>query len=189
MYVCKYSLHIVKSYQLWEPGVRKVVDCICCVDGDWHGIACCASSDVKIGISWNEGKGNNMFETISEREFSLFNGWKDEYEVNNRDKATGQAVRFQEVEDNRFQHNRHMKVVMSALRTDRLYPQEIFLVLISVRDWVNPRAIVQREGLTRMPMKNSNDIIGNGIRLVLRWLNQLRHRVRIIQGVYSVSQI
>jgi hypothetical protein len=82
-----------------------------------------------------------------------------------------------------------MAVRLSALRNRRLLLPGRTLVLISLKGWVDPRAIVRQEGLGKM----KNPIISSGIesakfRLVTYCLNHLRYHVLLARQTPEISK-
>jgi hypothetical protein len=73
---------------------------------------------------------------------------------------------FLEAQAPRYPLNWHTKVVrLSVLQTGCLYSQGIFLELISVIGWVDPRATVQPEGLSQWKLATTP----SGIRPMSFW--------------------
>jgi hypothetical protein len=71
-----------------------------------------------------------------------------------------------------------MAVRLSAWRAGRPLPPGRFLVFISVRGWIDPRAVVRLEGLGQLTnMMTISRIETETFRLVAQCLNQLRYRV------------
>jgi hypothetical protein len=79
-----------------------------------------------------------------------------------------------------------MAVWLSALRAGRPLPPERFLVLISVRGWVDPRVTVRLEGLGQL----KNPIISSGIEPttyadIYEWM-QKKRRMLLFSLIFSV---
>jgi hypothetical protein len=70
--------------------------------------------------------------------------------------------------------------VVSLTRQLPLTPPGRFLLLISVRGWVNPRAIVWLEGLGKLKESTSLGLEPATFRLVAYCLNQLRYHVPVV---------
>jgi hypothetical protein len=81
-----------------------------------------------------------------------------------------------------------MTVRWWALRAGRPSPPRRFLVIISVRGWVNSRAMVRLEGLGQLKKKStSSGLEPATFQLVAKCLNELRYRVPPVKPLGTSS--
>ena len=84
--------------------------------------------------------------------------------------------------------SRHMKMISPM--DCRLYPQEVFLVIISVRGWVDPGTAVRPEGQCQRKIPLTPMVIEpETFRLLDQCLNRMLHRVSyIIDFKFTVNR-
>jgi hypothetical protein len=76
-----------------------------------------------------------------------------------------------------------MAVRLSALSSGRLLPPVRFLVLIPVKDWVDPKAVMRLEVLDKLDKSTSSGLKPATFWFVAQCLNQLRYRVLLTISV------
>jgi hypothetical protein len=81
-----------------------------------------------------------------------------------------------------------MAVRLSAIRAGRPLPPGRFLVLISLRGWVDLRVIVRRKGIDQLKNPLTSGIETATFRLVAQCHNQLRYRVENMENLIKDSR-